>query len=522
MKTIASLLALAALAACATAPDGTSEAERSGGGAASGDVLPNAALSAFVAGVETVSSRGDDELVRLEVSTVSSDSVFRPAIEKAREEGEAGVDLPLQTANELVVLLRPDLSPQEAQGALAEISVIRDDCAVSKTMPEIGAIVISCEDLKANSDGVSLAETRAAAINQLAERLRSNSRFAAVSANTVMSSTSIVSAVLPEIERSVEAGEVIDWGIAASKVDQVWPLLTRNVAVGVIDVGFASHADLPLAQGLPDRWFANDHGNHVAGIMCARHNGVGVKGVLPNCQAFAASGEFLLQGVSPIEGDDAIAFQARFSEYIATVLSFMEANPDVKVINLSLGYNWMPNFGEDPRDADNAALRDLVRGQGRFFQSILAYAKRRNIAIFSAAGNDSTDLATPLEAEWASPFNFGAKLMKEADGWSNGVVVEAYDEMLRRASFSNSKGDITCPGVDVKSALARPANGYGVMSGTSMASPYCAAGFAALRSLQPTVPLKRALECYLGVSGRVAGAPRMDLKAAFEACRDGA
>ncbi|MEQ1931146.1 MAG: S8 family serine peptidase, partial [Parvularculaceae bacterium] len=273
-------------------------------------------------------------------------------------------------------------------------------------------------------------------------------------------------------------------------------------------------------HGLPDAWSVQDHGNHVAGIMCARHNGLGVKGVLPNCSVAAAGGSFLIAGYSPIEGDDAIAFQARLSEYLATVLTFMEKNPDAKVINLSLGYNWMPNFRADPRTPDNAFLRDIVRSQGRIFQAILAYAKARDIVIFSAAGNDSTSLSSPLEAEWASPFNFGAKLMKDAEGWSNGVIVEAHGQNNRRASFSNVGGDISCPGVDIKSSLARPSNSYGLMSGTSMASPYCAASYAALRSLHPTLPVRKTLECYLGVSGRIEGrVPKMDLKAAHEACQ---
>ncbi|NWG70207.1 MAG: hypothetical protein HXY23_01165 [Parvularculaceae bacterium] len=88
--------------------------------------------------------------------------------------------------------------------------------------------------------------------------------------------------------------------------------------------------------------------------------------MLPNCDVAAASGEFLLGASSPLESDGVVGFQARFSEHIATVRSFMEANPDAKVINISLGYNWMPNFGVDSRTNENAEVRDLMRGAGEF------------------------------------------------------------------------------------------------------------------------------------------------------------
>lgn len=513
MKLRVALPALALVAACATTT------ENAGGGV---DILPGADVSAFLSEVETVSTRGDEETISLAVTDVSRDSIYAEAVEEAKARGES-VDIPLQSANELIVLLRPDLTREEAEGAYAAVRALPADCNASKTLPEIGAIVVACGDLVAADDGYDLARTRAAEINQYVERLRRDERFAAVAANSVVTTTQISSVVYGESDRSgEELGETADWGIAASKIDMMWPLLTQSVQVGVIDGGFADHTDLPLVHGLPGPWASGNsanHGNHVSGIMCARHNGFGVKGVLPNCQVAAASGNFMLRGSSTIEGDDVIAWQARFSEYVATVLDFIEANPDAKVINLSLGYNWLPNFGKDPRKPENADLRDIVKGQGRIFYSILAFAKRRDVAIFAAAGNDSTSLATPLEAEWASPFNYGAKLMREKEGWSNGVVVEAYGQNNRRTSFSNVKGDISCPGARIMSALARPANQYGAMDGTSMASPYCAAGFAALRSLQPQVPMQRALQCYLGVAGRVDGVPKMDLKAAFEACR---
>jgi subtilisin family serine protease len=180
----------------------------------------------------------------------------------------------------------------------------------------------------------------------------------------------------------------------------------------------------------------------------------------------------------------------------------------------------MPNFGIDPRAKKMKRVRKEVENQGVFVRAILAYAKRRDVVIFSAAGNDSTDLATPLPAKWASPFNYGSWQIQRLDGWTNGVIVEAYTPNFKRADFSNIDGHISCPGKDVLSAIAISKRSYGMMSGTSMASPYCAAAFAALRSLRSDIPLRKSLECFLDTPEKIEGTPRMDLKAAHEACQN--
>ena len=268
--------------------------------------------------------------------------------------------------------------------------------------------------------------------------------------------------------------------------------------VGVIDQGFAPHEDLSSRAGLSGVVSAIDHGNHVSGIICAKHNGIGIKGALKNCTIVQATATPILTGNSAIEGNSIDRFVGLVSEHIVTVLSFMEANPNVRVINLSLGYNWMPKFNIDPRTPSEVHIRDEVRQQGLFFRSILAYAKARNIAFVLAAGNDSSSLNAPLEAEWASPFNYGAKLMEEKDGWADALIVEAHGADNRRAPFSNISNEVSCPGVDVLSTLASGASNYGKLSGTSMAAPYCAAALAVVLELRPELSLRDALTCIGG------------------------
>lgn len=504
-------------------------------------VLPNDALGDYLETLPPDAGVAEPTPAAVKVTSVSSDSIYRERVEGSITAGEGGFQQPYQDEARLLIMFRPQITPQEAAQALADNSL-----KIIRTMPEIGAASVDAREAlqKFGYASQGAAATTAedlwkSPINRLARRLRRDGRFAAVSVDAVLTGAQIRTVIEPKLPQrrtvpNISAGggattatEREDWGIAASHIEEMWPLLTQPVTVGVLDAGFAAHEDLPMQSGSTIAWRRDDHGNHVAGIMCARHdNGVGIKGVLPNCTIKAAIAtvqvpDAATTGSSGVAIEDEIGgLTTLLAEYVNAVLQFMEENPDAKVLNLSLGYNWMPNFGIDPRAKKMKRVRKEVENQGIFIRGILAYAKRRDIAIFSAAGNDSTDLATPLPSKWASPFNYGSWQMQNLDGWTNGIVVEAYDEDLKRASFSNVDGHISCPGYDVLSATALSSRSYGVMSGTSMASPYCAAAFAGLRSLEPNLPLKTSLACFLDPPTKIEGkTPRMDLKDAFEACR---
>ncbi|MFO0468999.1 MAG: S8 family peptidase, partial [Bacteroidota bacterium] len=74
------------------------------------------------------------------------------------------------------------------------------------------------------------------------------------------------------------------------------------------------------------------------------------------------------------------------------------------------------------------------------------------------------------------------------------IAVSAVDENLSKASFSNKVSDIkmavAAPGVNILSTL--PHNQYGMLSGTSMATPYVASLIAIMKSFQPTLSAKEA------------------------------
>ncbi|WP_265943132.1 S8 family peptidase [Dechloromonas sp. A34] len=480
--------------------------------------LPSAEQRAYLESPEGSGTRGHSPTVSasVEIKKVPPDSIFYSLTKRGK-----AVHQPLQSANELLILLDPKLKGEEIRAAL---NVHQLD--VIKSMPQIGAIVVDASRrlgaAAVKSSTNSLPKVKNSPLDLLARDLAKDPRLLSVTPNSVMSPFVLKSAMKPTPATPAPdvATERIDWGVIDSKFDKIWPLMTAPFVVGVIDVGFAPHEDLDAKAGLPGAVKPADHGNHVAGIMCAKHNGIGTKGALRNCTVVEASAALLLTGDAAPEGSGVSPFVVQFSEYLAAVLDFLEANPNVRVINLSLGYNWMPNFNVDPRVDGAEQIRNEVKNQGRIFASVLAYAKRRDIAIVMAAGNDSSTLDTPLEAQWASAFNYAAKLMAEKDGWANALVVEAHGPDNHRAAFSNISGDISCPGVNVLSTLASGRNAYGELSGTSMASPYCAAGLAAVLQLRPELNLREAIGCVRGggetIDKRVA---KLDVQYSVSLCK---
>lgn len=486
-------------------------------GSSSTIALPTSEQSEYLATKPRGTTRGPGPSItaEVEVKSLPEDSWFAT--------GSSGrlTSQPLRSANELMILLDPALTGPQIERALKD-----HDLTLVSAAPQIGAVTVDASTRLGTdavpSQAMAAEEIEKSPLSVLAKKLAQDERFLAVTPNSVISPFGIKSAIDP-IPLTPSAGaeaERTDWGVADSKFDVFWSEMRAPFIMGVVDVGFADHEDLSTRKGLSAPISVNNHGNHVAGIMCAQHNDVGMKGALKGCTVVISAGQFLLTGDNAVEGEGLVPFKTRMSEYVSTILEFMELNPDVKTINLSLGYNWMPNFGIDPRGSNYAEIRNSVREQGQIFAVILAYAKRRDIALVSAAGNDSRTLATPLEAQWASPFNYGTDMVRKIDGWTNGLVVEAHDMARRPANFSNSAGQISCPGVEISSLLASKRDAYGKMSGTSMASPYCAAGLALVRVMRPELSLRQALDCLVSSPDRTSrNVPVMNLEYSIKQCK---
>ena len=113
----------------------------------------------------------------------------------------------------------------------------------------------------------------------------------------------------------------------------------------------------------------------------------------------------------------------------------------------------------------------------RIYKKAVAYAASKGCIVVVAAGNSNRN------AKEFSPANV-----------TGVITVSAVDENLAKASFSNKVSEIkmavSAPGVNILSTL--PHNQYGVLSGTSMATPYVASLIAIMKSVHPTLSAKEA------------------------------
>lgn len=239
------------------------------------------------------------------------------------------------------------------------------------------------------------------------------------------------------------SAQMEDWGIGSSKIPAAWSsgFTGSGVKISVIDSGISQHEDLRIAGGYSavdyTASFSDDqgHGTHVAGIIGARHNGLGIRGVayeteLYAVKAFNQNGEAFLSDM--IEGID-----------------WSVAN-GMDIINLSAG-----------TQTDSFALRSSVDK---------AYAA--GLLVVAAAGNDGNDLGTGDTADFPARY-------------PSVISVAAVDRNSARALFSStgSTVEVSAPGVNILSTF--PNNRYAYMSGTSMATPYVAGNLALMKQAYP-------------------------------------
>jgi len=175
------------------------------------------------------------------------------------------------------------------------------------------------------------------------------------------------------------------------------------------------------------------HGTHVAGVVAARtDNGLGIAGMAGQATIMPL-GIFQPQGIGT------------YADLIEAIL--YATDNGAQVINMSLG------------------AVSYSRGE----EAAVNYAWEHGVVLVAAAGNNNNDA-----------FHYPA-------AHANVIAVSAVDAQDRRASFSSYGDfvDLAAPGVRVISCS--PGSNYGLMSGTSMASPHVAGLAALIRSRNPTL-----------------------------------
>jgi subtilisin family serine protease len=227
------------------------------------------------------------------------------------------------------------------------------------------------------------------------------------------------------------------WGLYAVRAEGAWTT-TRGagVTVAVIDSGVtATNPDLvgrtkAQLNPIPGTGDPNGHGTHVAGIIAASINGVGIAGL-------ANQASILPVRVLDASGSGDTSTLAR-----GIILASQRG---ARVINMSLG-----GRGNDPAVA-----------------RAIAYANAVGVSVVAAAGNDALNNVPVYPAAYAGVIGVGS-----------------IDWNFDHSDFSNSGSyvDISAPG---ESILSTVGNSWEYKNGTSMATPFVAATAALVRAANP-------------------------------------
>ena len=240
--------------------------------------------------------------------------------------------------------------------------------------------------------------------------------------------------------KPAQPDQVLPWGVDRIDADNAWATSTgTGVKVAIIDTGISStHPDLTVLGGVntidPNKSWNDDngHGSHVAGIVAARNNTIGVVGV-----AYAAD----LYAVKVLNRNG--------SGWLSDVIEGLQWAKDngADVVNMSLGSS-----------SDVQSFHDAV-----------IELHNAGIVQIAAAGNSGP----------------GDNTVSYPAAYAEVIAVSATDSTDGQPSWS-SRGpqvDLAAPGASIYSTYK--GDSYATLSGTSMASPHVAGAAALLLQVKP-------------------------------------
>lgn len=225
-----------------------------------------------------------------------------------------------------------------------------------------------------------------------------------------------------------EAKQICDWGLKLLNIPSNWTDTDGDgVKVAVLDTGCdLNHPDLKdnLLSGKnfvnPSKEPFDDsgHGTHVTGIICAENNDIGVVGVAPKTK------------VIPVK--------------------VLDENGNGSLLDVAKGIRWAVE--------QQADFITMSLGSPEPIQEVrkaIQFAEKNGVITFCAAGN-----AGPTH-EIFYPANYPET-----------IGIGAIDSDFKRANFSCTGNDLDflAPGVKIYSTI--PKSNYGILSGTSMSTPF--------------------------------------------------
>ncbi|MBO8175072.1 MAG: S8 family peptidase [Thermococcus sp.] len=258
--------------------------------------------------------------------------------------------------------------------------------------------------------------------------------------------------------------QTIPWGIDRINAPDIWSITTGEsngvIEVAILDTGIDyNHPDLAdniawaisVVRGRistnPALYKDRDgHGTHVAGIVAALNNEIGVVGVAPEVEIYAikvlgnggvGSWSDLILGIEQaLLGPDGVLDSDNDGIIVGD-----PADDAAEVISMSLG-------GDAPPDA----LWDAI-------ETAYSYG----VVLVAAAGNEGAD-SPSYPAAYPEVIAVGATNSTDDVPW-----------------WSNRNPEIAAPGVDILSTY--PDDTYTTLSGTSMAAPHVSGVVALIQAV---------------------------------------
>lgn len=287
-----------------------------------------------------------------------------------------------------------------------------------------------------------IAAVAAALPSQAVEALEKNPKVAYVEPDFEVYALARPPALAKPPQPPPQPSETIPWGISKIRAPEAWATSRgTEIKVAILDTGIdITHPDLRVVGGVTYVWGTrsynddNGHGTHVAGIVAALDNDIGVIGVAPEAALYAVK-----------------VLNRYGSGYISWIIAGIEwsITNKMQVISMSFGSS-----------SDSTSLHeecDKAYGLG--------------IVLVAAAGNSGPKDYT---------VNYPAK-------YDSVIAVGATDSTDTVASWS-SRGpelSVAAPGVSIYSTYK--GSTYATMSGTSMACPHVTGTVALILSKSPNL-----------------------------------